>query len=66
MKSGLIIINAILFYLNDKIVHHYLNDKIWPLDVLSDHCILPSMVYLPHHIFGCVIYVHLHPHQPEE
>jgi len=34
-----------------------------PLDVLSDHCILPSMVSLPPHIFGCVIYVHLHPHQ---
>jgi len=34
-----------------------------PLDVLSDHCILPSMVCLPPHIFECVIYVHLHPHQ---
>ena len=34
-----------------------------PLDVLSDHCILPSMVYLPPHVFGCVIFVHLHPHQ---
>jgi len=34
-----------------------------PLDVLSDHCILPSMVSLPPHIFGCVTYVHLHPHQ---
>ena len=34
-----------------------------PLDVLSDHCILPSIVSLPPHIFGCVIYVHLHPHQ---
>ena len=34
-----------------------------PLDVLSDHCILPSMVSLPPHIFLCVIYVHLHPHQ---
>ena len=32
-------------------------------DVLSDHCILPSIVSLPPHIFGCVIYVHLHPHQ---
>jgi len=31
--------------------------------MLSDHCILPSMVFLPPHIFGCVIYVHLHPHQ---
>ena len=31
-----------------------------PLDVLSDHCILPSMVYLPPHVFGCVIFVHLH------
>ena len=26
-----------------------------PLDVLSDHCILPFMVSLPPHIFGCVI-----------
>ncbi|BAT99077.1 hypothetical protein VIGAN_10045600, partial [Vigna angularis var. angularis] len=34
-----------------------------PFDVLSDHCILPPIVYLPPHIFGCVIYVHLHPHQ---
>ena len=34
-----------------------------PFDVLSDHCILPSIVSLPPHIFGCVIYVHLHPHQ---
>jgi len=34
-----------------------------PLDMLFDHCILPSMVSLPPHIFGCVIYVHLHPHQ---
>jgi len=34
-----------------------------PLDVLSDHCILPSIVSLPSHIFGCVIYVHLHSHQ---
>jgi len=33
------------------------------LDVLFDHCILPSMVSLPPHIFGCVIYVHLHSHQ---
>ena len=33
------------------------------LDVLSDHCILPSMVSLPPHIFECVMYVHLHPHQ---
>jgi len=31
--------------------------------VLSDHCILPSIVSLWPHIFGCVIYVHLHPHQ---
>ena len=30
---------------------------------LDDHCILPSMVYLPPHVFGCVIFVHLHPHQ---
>ena len=34
-----------------------------PLDVLSDHCIIPSMVYLPPYVFGCVIFVHLHPHQ---
>jgi len=35
-----------------------------PLNVLFDHCILPSIVSLPPHIFGCVIYVYLHPHQP--
>ncbi|CAJ2659174.1 unnamed protein product [Trifolium pratense] len=34
-----------------------------PLDVLSDHHVLPPIVYLPPRIFGCVIYVHLHPHQ---
>jgi hypothetical protein len=34
-----------------------------PLDVLSDHCVLPPIVHLPPHVFGCVIYVHLHPHQ---
>ena len=33
------------------------------LDVLSDHCIIPSIVFLLPHIFGCVIYVQLHPHQ---
>jgi hypothetical protein len=34
-----------------------------PLDVLSDHCILPPIVHLIPRIFGCVVYVHLHPHQ---
>jgi len=34
-----------------------------PLDMLSDHCILPFMVFIPPYIFGCVIYVHLHSHQ---
>jgi len=34
-----------------------------PLDVLSVHCILPSMVSLPPHAFVFVIYVHLHPYQ---
>jgi len=34
-----------------------------PLDVLSDHCVLPSIVHLLPRVFGCVIYVHLHPHQ---
>lgn len=34
-----------------------------PLDVVSDHYILPSIVHLLPHVFGCVIYVHLHPHQ---
>ena len=31
--------------------------------MLFDHCILPSIVSLPPYIFGCFIYVHLHPHQ---
>jgi len=34
-----------------------------PLDVLSDHHVLPPIVHLPPHVFGCVMYVHLHPHQ---
>ena len=34
-----------------------------PLDVLSGHCILPSRVYLPPHVLGCVIFVHLHLRQ---
>ncbi|KAG2380814.1 uncharacterized protein HKW66_Vig0201860 [Vigna angularis] len=33
------------------------------LNVLSDHCIFPFIVYLRPYGFGCVIYVHLHPHQ---
>lgn len=34
-----------------------------PLDVLSDHHVLPPIVHLPPRVFGCVMYVHLHPHQ---
>ena len=34
-----------------------------PLDVLSDHCTLPSVVHLAHCVFGCVVYVHLHTNQ---
>ena len=34
-----------------------------PLDVLSDHCTLPPVVLLAPRIFGCVVYVHLHPRQ---
>ena len=49
-------------YLINRTLSSVLNFR-RPLDVLSDHCILPSMVYLPPHIFGCVIFVHLHPHQ---
>ena len=34
-----------------------------PLDVLSHHFTLNFFNHLPPHIFCCVIYVHLHPHQ---
>ena len=34
-----------------------------PLDVLSYHCMLPSVVHLAHRVFGCVVYVHLHINQ---
>jgi len=34
-----------------------------PLDALSLHFTLNFVNHLPPHIFGCVIYVHLHPHQ---
>lgn len=34
-----------------------------PLDVLADHCTLPSLVHLEPRIFGCVVYLHLHKHQ---
>ena len=34
-----------------------------PLDVLSDHCTLPSVVHLAPRVFGCVVYVHLHTNQ---
>ena len=34
-----------------------------PLDVLSDHCTLPSIVHLAPRVFGCVVYVHLHTNQ---
>ena len=34
-----------------------------PLDALSDHCTLPPVVLLAPRVFGCVVYVHIHPHQ---
>ena len=34
-----------------------------PLDVLSKHCTLPSIVHLAPLVFGCVVYVHLHTNQ---
>lgn len=34
-----------------------------PLDVLSDHCTLPSVVHLAPRVFGCVVYVHLYTNQ---
>jgi hypothetical protein len=34
-----------------------------PLDALSDHYTLPPVVLLAPRIFGCVVYVHLHPRQ---
>ena len=34
-----------------------------PLDALSDHCMLPSIVHLAPRVFGCVVYVHLYQNQ---
>lgn len=34
-----------------------------PLDVLSNHCMLPLVVHLSPRVFGCVVYVHLHINQ---
>ena len=34
-----------------------------PLDALFDHCTLSLVLLLTPQIFGCVAYVHLHPHQ---
>lgn len=34
-----------------------------PLQVLSKHVILPSIMLIPLRIFGCVAFVHLHKNQ---
>ena len=34
-----------------------------PLQVLSEHVSLPTVVLLPPRIFGCVAFVHLHKNQ---
>ena len=34
-----------------------------PLDALLDHGTLPPVVLLAPRIFGCMVYVYLHPHQ---
>jgi transposase InsO family protein len=49
-------------YLINRVPSSVLNFK-KPIDVLSNHYTLNSVNNLPPHIFGCVIYVHLHPHQ---
>ena len=49
-------------YLINKVPSSVLNFK-RPLDALSHHFTLNFVNHLPPHIFGCVIYVHLHPHQ---
>jgi len=48
-------------YLINKVPSSMLNFK-RSLDALSHHFTLNFVNYLPPHIFGCVIYVHLHPH----
>ncbi|KAK0595622.1 hypothetical protein LWI29_008434 [Acer saccharum] len=49
-------------YLINRTPSSFLNFR-RPLDALSDHCTLPSVVLLAPWIFGCVVYVPLHPHQ---
>ena len=49
-------------YLINRVPSSVLNFKRL-LDVLSHHFTLNFVNHLPPHIFGCVIYVHLHPHQ---
>ena len=49
-------------YLINRVPSSVLNFK-RPLDALSHHFTLNFVNHLPPHIFGCVIYVHLHPHQ---
>ena len=34
-----------------------------PLQVLSRHVTLPSILLLPPRVFGCVTFVHIHKHQ---
>jgi len=49
-------------YLINRVPSSVLNFK-KPLDAISHHFTLNFVNHLPPHIFGCVIYVHLHPHQ---
>nr|KYP74868.1 Retrovirus-related Pol polyprotein from transposon TNT 1-94 [Cajanus cajan] len=49
-------------YLINRVPSSVLNFR-RPLDVFSNYCTLNSVNNLPPHIFGCVVYVHLHPHQ---
>lgn len=49
-------------YLINRVPSSILNFK-RPLNALADHCTLPPNAHLEPHIFGCVIYVHLHSHQ---
>src|SRR5262249_38320115 len=56
--------NAIttLVYLLNRMPSKVLDFKT-PLQVLSKHFTLPSMLLLPPHIFGYVVFVHLHKNQ---
>ena len=49
-------------YLINRIPSNVLN-FLRPLDALSVHCARSPVVLLAPRIFGCVVYVHLHPRQ---